>query len=113
MLIVFTPRLIHFYSEPEIILTVEDVKRINEQQLIPKKVHEQIFIDSDKIQKLRLNTISFEELYKHPYLSYAQANSIVKMRTQLNGFKTVSGIKKSKLIDAKTFDKLLPYLILE
>ena len=272
MLIVFTPRLIHFYSEPEIILTVEDVKRINEQQLIPKKVHErikerqrkkqskyksppnrfdpntygkqdwmylglskkqaevvmkfikpgiisndafhkiyvfpkelitlikdstfypetsraiiesediilsnddiqlnqilelnsidslqllslkgigpfyasqiikyrkkiggfysieqllevwkmrpetyeilteQVFIDSDKIQKLRLNTISFEELYKHPYLSYAQANSIVKMRTQLNGFKTVSGIKKSKLIDAKTFDKLLPYLILE
>ena len=74
---------------------------------------EQVFIDSEKIQKLRLNTISFEELYKHPYLSYAQANSIVKMRTQLDGFKTVSGIKKSKLIDSKTFDKLLPYLILE
>ena len=74
---------------------------------------EQLFVDSDKVQKLRLNAISFEELYRHPYLSYAQANSIVKMRTQLNGFKHISEIKKSKLIDSKTFDKLVPYLIIE
>ena len=74
---------------------------------------EQLFIDSDKVQKLRLNTITFEDLYKHPYLSYAQANSIVKMRTQSNGFKNITEIKKSKLIDSKTFDKLFPYLIIE
>ena len=74
---------------------------------------EQLFIDSDKVQKLRLNTITFEDLYKHPYLSYAQANSIVKMRAQSNGFKNITEIKKSKLIDSKTFDKLFPYLIIE
>jgi len=74
---------------------------------------EQLFVDSEEVQKLRLNTIAFEELYKHPYLSYAQANSIVKMRAQSNGFNHVSEIKKSKLIDSKTFDKLLPYLIVE
>ena len=74
---------------------------------------EKLFVDSDKIEKIRLNTITFEELYKHPYLSYAQANSIVKMRAQSNGFNRVSEIKKSKLIDSKTFDKLLPYLIIE
>jgi hypothetical protein len=45
-----------------------------------KVLTEQLFIDDEKIQKLRLNTISFKELYKHPYLSYAQTNSIVKMR---------------------------------
>ena len=74
---------------------------------------EHLFIDSEKIQKLRLNTISFEELYKHPYLGYAQANSIFKMRAQSDGFKTLSEIKKSKLIDSKTYNKLLPYLIIE
>ena len=74
---------------------------------------EQLFIDSDKVKKLRLNTITFEDLYKHPYLSYAQTNSIVKMRTQSNGFKNITEIKKSKLIDSKTFDKLFPYLIIE
>ena len=78
-----------------------------------KVLTEQLFIDDEKIQKLRLNTISFEELYKHPYLSYAQANSIVKMRMQSDGFKTTSEIKKSKLIDSKTYNKLLPYLIIE
>lgn len=74
---------------------------------------EKLFVDSDKIQKIQLNTITFEELYRHPYLSYAQANSIVKMRAQSNGFKHISDIKKSKLIDAKVFDQLLPYLIIE
>ena len=74
---------------------------------------EKLFVDSDKIEKIRINSITFEELYKHPYLSYAQANSIVKMRAQSNGFNHVSDIKKSKIIDSNTFDKLLPYLIIE
>lgn len=74
---------------------------------------EQLVVDSDQTRKLRLNTVSFHELYEHPYLSYAQANSIIKMRAQSNGFKHVSEIKLSKLIDSNTFDKLIPYLVLE
>jgi DNA uptake protein ComE-like DNA-binding protein len=74
---------------------------------------EQLVVDSEQTRKLRLNTVSFQELYEHPYLSYAQANSIIKMRAQSNGFKDVSEIKLSKLIDSNTFDKIVPYLVLE
>jgi type II secretory pathway component PulK len=35
------------------------------------------------------------------------------MRAQSNGFKDVSEIKLSKLIDSNTFDKIVPYLVLE
>ena len=65
-----------------------------------------------KIQPLALNTVSIERLKQHPYLSWNQANSIVKMRQQLGGFISIEQIKQSVLIDAQTFEKLKPYLSL-
>lgn len=65
-----------------------------------------------KIQPIALNTVSIERLKQHPYLSWNQANSIVKMRQQLGGFNSIEQIKQSVLIDAQTFEKLKPYLSL-
>lgn len=64
---------------------------------------------SNKIFKLDVNEASLDELKQHPYISYAIANSIVKMRLQ-NSYKTTEDIKLSKLIDEELFEKLKPYL---
>lgn len=64
---------------------------------------------SNKILKLDVNEASLDELKQHPYISYAIANSIVKMRLQ-NNYKSIEDIKRSKLIDEELFEKLKPYL---
>lgn len=74
---------------------------------------ESLIIDTSTLQKIHLNTVSFEKLKNHPYLSYSQANSIVKMRTQLGRFDSISSIKKSKLINDDTFLRVRPYLSLD
>jgi DNA uptake protein ComE-like DNA-binding protein len=74
---------------------------------------ESLIIDTSTLQKIHFNTVSFEKLKNHPYLSYSQANSIVKMRTQLGRFDSIISIKKSKLINDDTFLRVRPYLSLD
>lgn len=64
---------------------------------------------SNEITKININSASLEELKSHPYISYAIANSIVKMRDQKN-YISVTDIKRSKLIDEELFKKIEPYL---
>ena len=74
---------------------------------------ESLIVDTSALKKIHVNTVSFEMLKTHPYLSYSQANSIVKIRTQLGRFDSISSIKKSKLINDDTYLKIRPYLSLD
>lgn len=65
-----------------------------------------------KAKRLNINTITFEELNAHPYISKALANSLVKMRIQKGTYKDLEEIKESKLMNEELFDKLKPYLTL-
>lgn len=68
-------------------------------------------IKTDPI-KIALNSITYEALKQHPYLTWNQANSIIKMRTQKGLFKNLNELKESVLIDEETYNKLLPYVSL-
>jgi len=67
---------------------------------------------NEGVKKLALNSITYELLKQHPYLSWNQANSIIKMRNQKGGFKKLNELKESVLIDEETYNKLLPYVSL-
>lgn len=64
------------------------------------------------IQPILINEVSYETLKQHPYLTWNQANSIIKMRKQRGVFKALHELKESVLIDEETYKKLLPYLSL-
>ena len=64
------------------------------------------------VQKINLNQVSDERLKQHPYLSWNQANSLLKMRAQKGAFHALQEIKESVLIDDDTYKKLLPYVSL-
>ena len=74
-----------------------------------EKIKEQITL-SPKLSPLNINTATVEELKNHPYISYAVANSIVKMRAQRESYTKVSEIKESKIINQELFNKIAPYL---
>ena len=77
-----------------------------------EKLMPQLSIDTNKIKKINVNTCSLEDLRSHPYLDYYQANSIIKMRMQKDGYNELQEILESKLINEEEFQRLLPYLSL-
>jgi competence protein ComEA len=66
-----------------------------------------------EVSRIDINKVTIDELKLHPYISYKQANSIVKMREQHGLYKSVEDIKRSKLIDNETYQKLKDYLKVE
>lgn len=76
------------------------------QKVLPYLVLEQ------GVKRMSINEVSYETLKQHPYLSWNQANSIIKMRKQKGVFKELKELKESVLIDDDTYKKLLPYVSL-
>jgi len=75
-------------------------------------IQDKISCESSVIKQLSINQASAEELQAHPYLNWNQANSIVKMRVQKGGYKSIDEIRQSVIIDQETFEKVRPYLSL-
>lgn len=78
-----------------------------------QQIEENIKLDPGKIAKLNLNTVSAEELRKHPYFKYKLVNAIVQYRQRHGSFKNVEELKKIYLIDQETFEKIQPYVVAE
>jgi DNA uptake protein ComE-like DNA-binding protein len=87
-----------------------EVWKMDEEKFLIIK--DQIIVDQSLIRKISLNTVSIDELKIHPYIRWNIANSIIKMREQKNGFKSIDEIKESVLINEELFEKLKPYLSL-
>ncbi len=69
-----------------------------------------LYVDAKLVSRIHINEVELDELKKHPYLNYKQANSIINYRTQHGPFQKVQDIMNSKLIDRELFEKLEPYL---
>lgn len=69
-----------------------------------------LLVDLGLMQKINVNEVTAEQLSKHPYLTSAQAKSLIAYRTMHGNFKQVEDIKKSALIDQKTYEKAKDYL---
>ena len=54
------------------------------------KITPYLKINPSDVRTININEVTVEELNAHPYLNWGQANSIVKMRTQKNGFKDLN-----------------------
>lgn len=63
--------------------------------------------------KMNLNSASFEQLSKHPYVSSSLARFIITYRTNNKGFKSTDEIRNSFLVDEAVWKKLSPYLIVD
>lgn len=59
--------------------------------------------------KLDLQTITFEELAHHPYISRRQAQAIASYRSQ-HGFSSPQELMNIKLLDSAWYARILPYL---
>jgi len=73
-------------------------------------LQEQISFSQANLQRLNVNTISVDELKKHPYLSYKQANAIVQYRKQHGLYRSSEDLRKIIILPEAVIKKIEPYL---
>jgi competence ComEA-like helix-hairpin-helix protein len=73
------------------------------------QIKDQKRVDSDLIQKINVNTATFEQFKKQPYLSYKQINALIQYRRQHGNFKTIDDLKKIMVLNEEIIRKIEPY----
>ena len=71
----------------------------------------QLALNTAAIRKIDINTASFEELKRHPYLSYKQINALIQYRKQHGAYANLSDLKNIPLFTDEILRKLAPYFI--
>jgi competence ComEA-like helix-hairpin-helix protein len=71
----------------------------------------QLSLNTATIRKIDINSASFEELKRHPYLSYKQINALIQYRKQHGAYASLSDLKNIPLFTDEILRKLDPYLI--
>lgn len=70
----------------------------------------QLAVDQALIQTININTAGFEELKKHPYLTYKQMNAIIQYRRQHGRYDSIQDLEKIAIINKEILRKIGPYL---
>ena len=75
-----------------------------------KAIQKQLTIQSKTVSKININTATYEDLVRHPYIDSKRANAIVKYRKQHGNFKSVNDLSKIYAIPKSTLKLIQPYL---
>lgn len=67
-------------------------------------------IDITLVKKININTIDYNDLRKHPYLTEYQARAIIYYRETVGNYKALEELTRNKLLDESTFNKIHKYL---
>lgn len=107
-IIEYRNRLGGFYSTKQLL----EIYRFDQEKL--NSIQPFIQVSTATIQKINLNTVDIKTLHQHPYVKdWNLANSIVKIRTQIDGYQSIDEIKKSVLMTDEVYHKLKHYLTTE
>jgi DNA uptake protein ComE-like DNA-binding protein len=77
------------------------------------EIEDQVSVNNTLIDKIKINTISFNQLRVFPYLSYNQVNAIVQYRVQHGHYHSITDMKNIALLDNVILRKIEPYLNFE
>jgi DNA uptake protein ComE-like DNA-binding protein len=74
------------------------------------KIEGNVFADTLKIRKIRVNFADFKELIRHPYFSKQKVELILKFREKHGPFANLAEVKASGIFNEEEFKKVIPYL---
>jgi len=103
-IIKYRDRLGGFYKKEQLL----EVYGIDSMKF--RDLENQLLVDRDAIRKIAVNTATFDQWRSHPYLSYKEMNAILQYRKQHGHYTGIADLKKVLILDAKTIERLSPYL---
>ena len=75
------------------------------------EIEEGIAVDGRHIIKLNVNTATFDQLRRFPYLSFKQMNAILEYHNQHGDYESVADLKNIAILDDRILRKIEPYLV--
>ena len=69
-----------------------------------------IIIDQSMIRKIKLDSATFTQLLRHPYLQYEDVKSLVSFREFKSGIDSIQELRANNLLSDSTLEKIGPYL---
>uniref|UniRef100_UPI0032166D28 helix-hairpin-helix domain-containing protein n=1 Tax=uncultured Draconibacterium sp. TaxID=1573823 RepID=UPI0032166D28 len=93
-----------FYTKEQL----KEVYNLPEETYI--QIRDQLFVDTTRVKKLRINFSEYAELLKHPYFSRKQVEALLSIREQKGAFKNVSDLRHVEGFDAEIIMKISPYV---
>lgn len=73
-------------------------------------LEENIYADSTRVRKININTATYQELSRHPYISASRANAIVQYRIQHGDYIQSSDLLDIDILNEEFLRKIVPYL---
>lgn len=77
--------------------------------ILYQKLEGQIALNLTAVKKIPLNTATFEDLKRHPYLSFKQMNAIIQYRKQHGDYKSLNDLKGIAIMNESVLNKIAPY----
>ncbi|WP_293788934.1 helix-hairpin-helix domain-containing protein [uncultured Pedobacter sp.] len=74
------------------------------------EIKDQIKIGNTPLKTINLNTATFNDLKRNPYLTFKQINAIIQYRRQHGNYTGVADLKKIILLNQQVIDKIAPYI---
>lgn len=96
-----------FYSVSQL-REVYGMDTIRYQQIEPY-----LKVDSTDVKRIAINSISLDELRKHPYIKAKYARLIVAYRNQHGNYKSLEDLSRIPVFDGKYLRKIAPYIIFD
>lgn len=100
----FRERLGGFYQKEQL-KDIYGIDSVRYHDIAP-----QVKVNPERIVKIKINTVTLNELRLFPYLSFKQANAIVEYRNQHGNYAMLSDLKNIVLIDDNILRKIEPYI---
>jgi len=74
------------------------------------EIKDQVSVNPAKVNRININTISFDQLRIFPYLGYKQVNAIIQYRVQHGNYASIADMKNVAILDEGILSKIEPYL---
>jgi competence protein ComEA len=108
----FARRIIYYRERLGGFIAKEQLKEVYGLDVIKySEIKDQLKVDSGRIHKMNINTITFDKLRLMPYLNYKQVNAIIEYRKQHGDYTAINDLKNIAIIDEVILRKIEPYLI--
>ncbi|RZK60978.1 MAG: helix-hairpin-helix domain-containing protein, partial [Pedobacter sp.] len=92
----YRERLGGFYNKEQLFEVFGvDTPKFNE-------IKDQVRIDMEGIVKLDINKVEFDDLKRHPYLTFKQMNAIIQYRKQHGPYKSITDLNKILILKPET-----------
>ena len=80
---------------------------------LTERLSTQLSADSLLIRKIPINTASFRDIVRHPYISEQQARGILNYRRLQNRINNINELVRNNILEPEDAEKIRPYLSFE